>query len=89
MARPILSEFGPDSYKPQAEPASCGGVLKARDVMNYQPPTGPINQKRPGPGLKGGTYLGEGPRFMDHDPVTGSPGIHGTNYGNAGSQGRR
>lgn len=61
----ILSEFGPDSSKPQALRATSGGVTEAKP-MPYSPPVGPT-------GI--------------NDPK--SPGIHGTNHGNCGTQGRR
>lgn len=65
--RGILSEYGPDTSKPQRASAECGGVLP-KDVkpIPYSPPQGPKN-------------IG--------DPK--SPGLHGTNHGNAGTQGRR
>ncbi len=83
MARGILSEFGPDSPKPQASRASSGGVTRARDVMNYKPPAGPIGMGHTGPGLGGanlgccGTQTGG----VRGDGSGGSPGLHGENRG--------
>ena len=83
MARPILSEYGPDSSKPQASRATSGGVTRARDVMGYKPPTGPIGIGHVGPCL-GGANLGScgtqtgGSRG---DGGGGSPGLHGENRG--------
>src|SRR5258708_15953742 len=45
MSRDILSEYGKDTSQPQAEKASCGGVLpgKTGDVNDYQRPLDPKN----------------------------------------------
>ena len=89
MSRDILSEYGRDAYKPQASPLSSGGIMPVRDVMNYEPPAGPINQMGHQPGLPGGASLGQGQKFTHGDTIIGSSGLHGHNYGNCGSQGRR
>ena len=84
MARPILSEYGPDANKPQAPRARSGGVTSARDVMGYKPPQGPIGISRTGVGL-GGANLGncgtQGPSSDRGDGAGGSPGLHGDNEG--------
>ena len=84
MARPILSEYGPDAYKPQADRASSGGVKQARDVMGYKPPQGPIGIEHRSVGL-GGANLGncgtQGPSASTGDGAGGSPGLHGRNKG--------
>lgn len=86
MSRPILSEFGPDAHKPQAPRATSGGPTTAKPIP-YSPPQGPQGIMKEGVGL-GGTNAGCGQRF-DPGSRGGSPGIGGTNHGNAGSQGRR
>jgi hypothetical protein len=54
----------------------------------YSPPVGPINLHEPGPGLGGGTNIGQGQTFHDHDGAVGHPGLEGgNNHGNSGSQG--
>ncbi len=82
MARGILSEYGPDSSKPQASRASSGGVKSARGVMNYSPPCGPTNiGDSKGPGLHGDNYGMTGTQGK-HDidcGESGSPGLHGEN----------
>lgn len=84
MARGILSEYGPDANKPQAPRLSGQGQVTCRDVMGYQPPTGPIGIGHSGPGL-GGSNCGncgtQGPSGCDGDGESGSPGIGGTNKG--------
>ena len=94
MARPILSEYGPDAYKPQAPRAGCGGVTMKdkRDVMGYQPPKGPIGITRtPSPGLGGyncgnagtqGRYNAQGDLYNNTgEGATGSAGLGGKNRG--------
>jgi hypothetical protein len=56
MARPILSEYGPDANKPQAKRARSGGVRSFRDVMGYDQPQGPTSISNRGPGLGGDNY---------------------------------
>src|SRR5260370_31677670 len=81
MSRDILSEYGKDTSQPQAEKASCGGVLpgKTGDVNDYQRPLGPKNiNDTKGPGLHGKNHgVTNGPdRRSTH---SGKPGIGGTN----------
>ena len=90
MARPILSEYGPNTSKPQAGSVECGGVLPGdeKDVMDYREPQGPLGIHNPKtPGLHGPNHgITNGPdRAGRH---SGSPGLGGTNHGNGGSQGR-
>ncbi len=83
MARPILSEFGPDASKSQASRATRGGVERFRDVMGYSPPCGPIGINRVGVGL-GGENLGNcGTQQRTGVGVgeSGSPGLGGENRG--------
>lgn len=57
MARDILSGFGRDSSQPQASPASNGGQVSTKDVMNYKPPVGPSNiNDAKSPGLHGNNH---------------------------------
>ncbi len=65
MARDILGEFGPDVKHVDAERITSNRPVEKKDVMGYQPPTGPKYMMSTGVGLRGGT-----------------------NYGNAGSQGK-
>jgi hypothetical protein len=80
MARDILNMFGNDSSQPQRPRAGNGGDMPVRDVMGYQPPTGPKYLGRPGPGLRGGTNFGnagsQGKRSIQAEG-SGSPGNHG------------
>ena len=88
MARGILSEYGPDAHKPQAPRATCGGVERARDVMNYKPPQGPTTFSHKGPGLANHTNYpcgSQGPHGV-RDGGGGSPGIGG-DVDRDGSQG--
>ena len=86
MARPILSEYGPDTPKSQAARASSGGIKPGqdRDVMNYSPPKGPIGISRVGVGL-GGANLGncgtQGSSGFSGDSPSGSAGLGGKNRG--------
>lgn len=85
MGRDILSGFGNDSGAGDKPRATSGGITRARDVMGYQPPTGPIGINRtPGPGL-GGANLGccgtQGGDGVSGDGAGGSPGLHGKNRG--------
>lgn len=91
MARGILEEYGPESA-PGGNRAECGGVLPKdkRDVMNYQPPQGPIGIGHNSPGLGGANYGNSGTQGTYGTPPSGgSPGLHGENLGNKGTQGRR
>ena len=86
MPRDILSEYGPDSNPPQRPSATNGGRMPVRDVMNYSPPQGPKNINDPkGPGLHGHN-CGITNRPTGSDGAAGSPGLHGTNRGNKGTQ---
>lgn len=80
MAKDILNEYGPDSHMPQVRRSENGGQMPVRDVMNYEPPTGPKYQGRTGAGLRGGTNFGnsgsQGKRSLNAEG-TGSPGNHG------------
>ena len=92
MARPILSEYGPDADKPQAARATCGGVEVARDVMNYASPVGPTTFGHNSPGLANrNNYGNAGSQGKYENPITtsGDPGIvrkGGENEGEEGSQ---
>lgn len=85
MARPILSEYGPDSRQPQAARATRGGVLEARDVMGYATPQGPTNiGDAKSPGLHGhncGNCGTQGATSAASDGGSGSPGLGGANRG--------
>lgn len=80
MARDILSEYGNDSPQPQKPRAESGGCTEARDVMGYEPPTGPKYIMRTGVGLRGGTNFGnagsQGKKSLQAEGA-GSPGIGG------------
>lgn len=81
MARPILSEYGPDASKRQAARATSGGVKKARDVNAYQKPQGPTSIGNRGVGLGGKNY-GNTPGFNTCPTGEGgSPGLGGRNLG--------
>lgn len=85
MARDILSEYGPDR---RANSGSVsGGVTRARDVMNYSAPKGPMGINNPqSPGLHGENIGSAGTQGKGSASSSGSPGLHGTNKGNSGSQ---
>jgi hypothetical protein len=82
MARPILSEYGPDARKKQAARAKSGGCTSAGDVRNYHPPTGPTSIGNRGPGL-GGEVFERGTQNLSSVGCgeSGSPGIGGRNKG--------
>lgn len=94
MARDILSEFGPNTPRPRNETGSSGmstdGGKPYVKSEKYSMPVGPINGTK-GPGIgdveprygMGGERLGE----AGEREFTGSPGNHGRNHGNKGSQG--
>ena len=88
MARDILSEYGPDKPMHQASRASRGGVMEARDVMNYklpQGPTGTDHRQPASPGLHQ-SNSGNANRPMAAK-TSGGPGIGGTVH-HCGSQGK-
>ena len=62
MAKPLLSEYGPE--RTEGSRASSGGVKETKPLA-YDPPKGPTAQMQNGPGL------------------------HGTNHGQCGTQGKR
>jgi hypothetical protein len=92
MARPILSEFGPDANKPQAASATSGGCTSARDVMNYSAPVGPTTFSHASPGLANrNNYGNAGSQGKYSNPITtsGAPGVvrkGGENEGEEGTQ---
>lgn len=101
MARPILSDYGPERSV-GGKRAECGGVtMKDKvDVRNYSPPVGPNHIMKTGVGLRGGTnvgYCGSQGRYGDNsggygDGAGGAPGVvrkGGENIGRGGTQGRR
>ncbi len=83
MARPILSEFGPDASKSQAGRASSGGIERFRDVMGYSPPCGPIGISRVGVGLGGENCGNTGTqgKYSTKVSESGSPGLGGDREG--------
>ena len=87
MARPILSEYGPDiKGRPSPGRATSGGVTSARDVMDYQAPKGPTNiMESQSPGLHG-SNSGNANRPTGKSS-SGSPGLGGDTH-HCGSQGR-
>jgi len=94
MARPILSEYGPDADKPQAPRATSGGVIMSgkKDVMNYANPVGPTTFGHNSPGLaERNNYGNAGSQGKYGLEITssGSPGVTskgGENEGEEGSQ---
>jgi hypothetical protein len=83
--RDILGDYGPGAYKPQASRATTGGASVRQG--NYSPPQGPTRlMSTNGPGLHGANAGNENKPTAD-DGAVGSPGNHGTNYGNCGTQG--
>ena len=81
MARPILSEYGPDTAKKQAAKAKTGGVKSARDVMGYKAPTGPTSLGNRGPGLGGEVYEQGLQNCGFRSREGGSAGLGGKNKG--------
>ena len=83
MARPILSEYGPDAKKRQAGRAKTGGFTSARDVMGYDPPQGPTSISNRGPGLGGDNFGNcgvQGPKAI-RPREGGGVGLGGENKG--------
>ncbi len=89
MARDILSGFGPDSPSNQKPRATSGGVTRSRDVMDYQPPTGPIGIGHTGPGLGGDNCgpCGTQGHYDTDASESGSPGLGGQNKGHGTNRG--
>jgi hypothetical protein len=91
MARPILSEFGPDAEKPQAAPCTRGGVMEAKELP-YAVPVGPTTFAHQGPGLAQRNNYGNAGSQGKYDlpaATSGRPGITskgGMNEGEEGSQ---
>lgn len=88
MARPIHSEFGPDTKKKQVARAKSGGIKSARDVMGYKAPSipgwDPHGSKSPG---LGGDVYEQGLQNCDlHTSEGGGVGIGGERK-RKGSQG--
>ena len=94
MARPILSEFGPDADKPQAAPCKSGGVMMSdkKDVMGYAAPVGPTTFGHNSPGLAQRNNYGNAGsqgKYSNEVTTSGAPGIArkgGENEGEEGSQ---
>lgn len=91
MARDILNEFGPDHHAATHSPGSSGlttdGGKPYCKPGDYSPPAGPIHQGGEGPGLRGGVNAGHDQKLTATGGAVGSPGLHGINHGNKGSQG--
>ena len=83
MARDILGGFGPDTPKKQVPGSTCGGVLMGdkRDVMNYQPPTGPtsISNRRVGLGGENVGNAGTQGKYSTNVSEGGKVGLGGEN----------
>jgi len=83
--RGLLEEYGHDTNQPQHGRAGCGGVEKARDVMNYHAPQIPGYDPHAhvGPGLGNRTVHHCGTQEAHGTPDTegGRPGIHHTSGG--------
>ena len=94
MARPILSEFGPDADKPQAARATSGGITmeQKKDVMGYANPVGPTTFGHNSPGLAQRNNYGNAGsqgKYSNEITTSGAPGIArkgGENEGEEGSQ---
>lgn len=87
MPRDILREYGPEAHKPQAPRAQSGGVTRARDVHNYQPPKGPTNINDPeSPGLHGDNHGHAHCPTGSRGGESGRPGLGATNIHKGGSQ---
>jgi len=82
MARPILSEYGPDAKKKQAARAKSGGCTSAGDVMRYRTPQGPTSISNREVGL-GGDVFERGTQNLSNVDCgeSGSPGLGGRNKG--------
>jgi len=94
MARPILSEYGPDADKPQAARATSGGITmeQKKDVMGYAAPVGPTTFGHNSPGLAQRNNYGNAGsqgKYSNEVTTSGAPGIArkgGENEGEEGSQ---
>jgi len=94
MARPILSEYGPDADKPQASRATSGGITmeQKKDVMGYAAPVGPTTFGHNSPGLAQRNNYGNAGsqgKYSNEVTTSGAPGIArkgGENEGEEGSQ---
>ena len=87
MARDILSQYGKDVPKKMVARAKSGGIKKARDVWDYDPPQGPTSIGNSGPGLGGDNYGNcgtQGPKAAT-PREGGGAGLHGVRHP-AGSQ---
>jgi hypothetical protein len=91
MARGILSEYGPDADKPQAAPATRGGVMQAKECP-YATPVGPTTFGHNSPGLANRNNYGNAGsqgKYSNEVTTSGAPGIArkgGENEGEEGSQ---
>jgi hypothetical protein len=77
MARPILSEFGPER---STGPASISGGVTEAKPLPYSPPTGPTNLGDRGPGLHGTVHKSGSQGSYGHCDTSGSPGIGGDKH---------
>ena len=90
MARPILSEYGPDADKPQVAPCTSGGVMQAKSLP-YANPVGPTMGSN-SPGLANRNNYGNAGsqgKYSNEITTSGAPGIvrkGGENEGEEGSQ---
>ena len=82
MARPLHSEYGPDTPKKQVARAKTGGCTSAGDVNRYRAPQGPTSISNRGPGL-GGDVFERGSQNLSTLACgeSGSPGLGGRNKG--------
>lgn len=88
MARPILSEYGPDTPKKMASRMSGSGQAGSKPLP-YDPPKGPIGLGNSGPGLGGVNYGNcgtQGPKSIISE-TSGSVGLHGNNRGMGSNRG--
>jgi hypothetical protein len=84
--RPILGH----SASRRESHVDSAAQRSSRDVMGYQPPTGPIGimgHNRPGLGGPNSNVGTQGQRFGPSDGARGSAGLGGRNLGNCGTQG--